>query len=275
MATSVQTSYPTSYTAGIAGQLADSGDRFIKSVIAETEIAAGLPVLRGGTTKAEGRAPFAPATADVDAIVETPTATATTAQTLSGAGLDGSAVGQGEMFPPRPVTLTLNSHADWNLTTAKITGTDEDGNVIVEDVVIPDAGNTTVTTQRAFRTVTSVYIPGQGGTNGSFTVGFGAALGPIGPQTVHGVAMYDASREPEAYPLDYAVPCVRRGRVFMTSETSYTDMDPVYVRFVISGDEVRGHVRNSPDSTDCALFKGARFVGTGSAGAAVVELNLP
>lgn len=274
MATSVQATYGASPAIGYPGQLADSGFTDIRTVIAEAIITAGLAVLRGATTKSEGKHPSAPDTADVDAII---TAGATTAaiQTLSGASLDG-AVGVLEMFPPRNLTFTLSNHADWDLSVITVTGTDADGNVMQEDFRVPNAGNATLTGLRTFRTVTQVYIPAQSGTGGTFTMGFGAVLGAIGGQGVHGISLYDASREPEAYPIDYAVPVLRRGRIYVTAEEAVDVGKPVYVRFVVTGDEVLGALRCTPDANDCALLTDARWASkTAGAGIAAVELNLP
>lgn len=266
----VQTTYNFVQSALLAGQLADNGHREVNTVTAEAAIAAGLVVIRGGTTRTEGRPPTTPDAANADAIIAT-IASASTAQTISGAGLDG-AVGAGEMFPPRNVTLTLSSHANWDATEAVVTGTDEDGRVIQETLLIPDAGNATVTGVRHFRTVTSLYIPAQSGTAGTATLGFGSSLGPI-DHGVHGVAVYDASREPEAYPIDSLVPCLTKGRIVVNCETSYTDGNPVFVRFIASGDEVAGHVRASADANDCAFLKRARFVGSGSSGLVTIDLQ--
>lgn len=266
----VQNTYDFVSSSLIAGQLADNGHREVNSVIAEAAIEAGLVVIRGGTTRTEGRPPTSPAVADVDGIIAT-IASASTAQTISGAGLDG-VVGAGEMFPPRNVTLTLSSHANWDATTAVVTGTDEDGRVIQESLLIPDAGNATVTGVRHFRTVTSLYIPAQGGTSGTATLGFGSSLGPI-DHGVHGVAVYDASREPEAYPVDSLVPCLTKGRIAVNCETSYTDGNPVFVRFIATTGETAGHVRATADANDCAFMKRARFVGSGSSGVAVIDLQ--
>lgn len=268
---SVQTTYPTTRSLGYAGALADSGPSDVKSVIAAVAIAAGLVVIKGATP-AKGYLPTTPDVADVDAIIATG-ASAATAQTVSGAGLDG-AVGAGNMTPPRNVVLVLNSHADWDATVATVTGVDADGNVQQEDLLIPNGGNVTVTGVKLFAKITSLYIPAQTGATGTFTLGTGSALGPLNGASVHGVALYDATREPEAYPAGYPVPCVRRGRVFVTSETSYSDGDPVFVRFIATGDEVAGQVRNAADSNDCVLLQGARFWRSGSAGVAAINLNL-
>jgi len=268
---SVQTTYPTTRSLGYAGALADSGPSDVKSVIAAVAIAAGLVVITGATP-ANGYLPTAPDAADVDAFV-TAGASAVTEQTLSGAGLDG-VIGASMLTVPRNVVLVLSSHADFDATVATVTGIDNDGNVVQEDLRIPNGGNATVTGVQVFAKISSLYIPAQSGVGGTFTLGTGSKLGAINGQAVHGVALYDATREPEAYPAGYPVPCVRRGRVFVTSETSYSDGDPVFVRFIAAGAEVAGQVRNSPDSNDCVLLQGARFWRSGSAGVAAINLNL-
>ena len=267
----IQTTYAFDRAIGYPGGIADSGPRDVKSVVAAVIIAAGLLVVQGAT-RAKGYLPTTPDVADVDAIIATGASTAGV-QNVSGASLDG-VVGQGEMAPARNLVLVLSSHANWDLSVATVTGVDSDGKVISEDFPIPDAGNVTVTGTKHFAKVTNLRIPAQSGTAGTYTLGTGSSLGPINGRFVHGVALYDASREPEAYPVNYVVPCVRKGRVFVTSETSYSDGDPVFVRFVATGDEVAGQFRNAADSTDCALLEGARFRGTGSAGVAIIDLDL-
>ena len=268
----VQTAYDYYSSGLIAGQLADNGHREVNSVIAEAAIAVGLVGIRGGTTRTEVRPPTSPDAADVDAIATASVIiSAATAQTIAAASFDGVVAGT-EMFPPRNVTLTLSNHADWDATEAVVTGTDEDGRTVQETLLIPNGGNATVTGLRHFRTITSLYIPAQAGTGGTATMGFGSSLGPI-DHGVHGVAVYDASREPEAYPIDSVVPCLCKGRVAVNCETSYTDGNPVFVRFIATGDEVAGHVRASADANDCAFMKRARFVGSGSSGIAVIDLQ--
>lgn len=266
----VQTSYPFNRAVGYPGGLADAGPHRVKTVLAAVALTAGFLVMRGATP-VKGYALTAPNAADADGIVAA-LATAATAQSLTGASLNG-AVGAAEMFPARNITMTLSSHADYNLTTAYVRGLDENGLPQEEAFVIPDAGNTTITGNKFFSYVTEVYIPAQGGTGGSTQVGFGSKLGPLTKARVHGLAIYDASREPETYPIGYAVPVVEEGPVYVTSETAYADGDPVYVRLVVSGDEVLGAFRATPDSNDCALLAGARFRRTGSAGVAAIDLS--
>lgn len=267
----VQTTYAFDRAVGYPGGLADSGPHRIKSVLAAVAIAAGALMARTPATPVKGQPLTAPDTADADGIV-TALATAATATSLTGVALDG-AVGAGEMFPPRNITITASSHADFDLTTWYVRGLDENGLPQEEAFVMPNGGNTTLTGSKFFSAVTEVYIPAQSGTGGSLTVGFGSKLGPITRDNVHGIAMYDASREPEEYPVGYAVPVVEKGPVYVTSETAYADGDPVYVRLVAGVGETLGAFRATPDSTDCALLQGARFRRTGSAGVAAIDLS--
>lgn len=267
---SVQTTYSFDRAVGYPGQAADAGPHRRKTVIAAVSLLAGFLVMRGATP-AKGYANVARDAADADGIVES-LATAATATSLTGSSLDG-VVGAEEMFPPRNVTITATSHANFDLSTWIVRGLDENGLPQEELFVMPDAGNTTLVGNKFFSSVTEVYVPAQAGTGGAYTVGFGSKLGPITKAYVHGIAEYVASREPEAYPVNYPVPVIEEGPVYVTSETSYGDGDPVYVRLVISGDEVLGAFRATPDSTDCALLAGARFRRSGSAGVACIDLS--
>ena len=109
------------------------------------------------------------ALADVDAIIATG-ATTTGEQVFSGAQLDG-ATGGASLGTPRLITLTLSSHADWDSTTATLEGLDGNGETISEDLTIPNGGNTTLTTTKRFLRATSLTIPAQSGTGGTFTMG--------------------------------------------------------------------------------------------------------
>ncbi len=266
----VQTTYPFDRGVGYPGQAADAGPHRRKTAIAAVALAAGFLVMRGATP-VKGYALEAPDAADVDGIVAS-RATAATATSITGSGLDG-AVGADEMFPPRNITFTLTSNADFDLTTAYVRGLDESGVPQEEAFVIPNGGNVTLTGSKFFSVVTEVYIPAQSGTGGAYTVGFGSKLGPITKAHFHGIAEYVASREPEAYPVNYPVPVIEEGPVYVTSETAYGDGDPVYVRFVAGVGETLGAFRAEPDSTDCALVLGARFRRSGSAGVACIDLS--
>lgn len=258
---------------GFAGQIANPSESYrVLSGLALAAIIFGIPLKRdtaNGTTQGVG--PFAaPDAADADGIV-TALATAATAQSVTTTGLNG-AVGQGEMFPPRNITMTLSSHADYNLTTAYVRGLDENGDPQEEAFVIPDAGNTTLTGSKFFSYVTEVYIPAQGGTGGSTTVGFGSKLGPV-DKYLAGISLYDATIEPGAYAEDDQVPVLDEGPIYVNSETAVDPTLPVYVRLVISGDEVRGHFRATVDANDLARVVRARWIEK-TTGAGVAGLRL-
>lgn len=270
----VQTSYDAAPAVGYAGQIADaSAFEAVPAVVDTNAITAGLVVLKG---TADGQArPILSTdepTGDVDAFVTT-ASTAASKVSITGASLNG-VLGATVFWPPRNVTFTLSSHADFNATVAMVRGLDAFGAPQEETFNIPDAGNVTLTGNCAFSQITSIEIEAQGGTGGSYTIGVGVALGPLDRQ-VMGVAMYDATREPGTFADEDPVTIVRSGRVLMTSEGTVTRGDPVYVRVVATGGEVRGAVRGTPDASDCGLLRGGHFADsrTGS-GLVAVDLDL-
>jgi len=272
---SVQTTYDAAPNAGIAGQIADDGPHDIGSYSVDTDaITAGLIVLKGAS---DGQArPILVTdeiTADTDAIM-TAQATSTSAQSCTGATLDG-VVGAGVFWPPRNVTLTANNHANWDLSTITVEGLGPDGEPVSESFAMPDGGNVTLTGVVAFTQITTVKIPIQAGTSGTLDVGLGVAMGQYDRYVV-GLALYNAAREPGTYAANKMVPVLKKGRAWVSTEGSVNNGDPVYVRIVATGNEVRGSVRATPDSTDCALLRRAKFVSTRSgAGLAMIELGGP
>lgn len=82
--------------------------------------------------------------------------------------------------PPYPRNITVtpgDTTGDIKAGTIIITGTNIAGDVITEDFAfLADASDAKVGA-KAFKTVTSIYIPVQEGTGASFTIGFGELLG--------------------------------------------------------------------------------------------------
>lgn len=269
---SVQTTYPAGLTAALAGMITRAGHR-VQSRVAYAATVAGTVCLRRSDTEASQIAATDEPTVDVDAFVASGGASAATAQTVSGAALNG-VLGDDAFFPPRNVTLTFNSHADWDTTTAVVTGADHRGNLIQEQLLIPNGGNATVTGKLHFSRIDSIYLPAQSGTGGTFTAGIGVSLGPIDARCA-GVAVYDATKTTGTYSQYADLPCLKEGEVAMVSETTATQGDHVYVRFVATGDEVRGQIRNAPDGNDCALLEGARYAETlAAAGTVKVRVDI-
>lgn len=73
--------------------------------------------------------------------------------------------------PARALALVLSSHANWDATTAVVTGIDENDDVITENFSIPNNGNATVDGVKFFKQVTSIAIPAQSGTAGTWSLG--------------------------------------------------------------------------------------------------------
>jgi hypothetical protein len=278
MATSVQTTYDDFPAIAYAGQLAHDGGQGHDVASANnsnaTAITAGLVVLRSGDRLVRPILSTDEPTADPDAIIASGVASATTRQTITGASLNG-VIGQLEISPPLNVTLTFNSHSDWNDTTIIVKGLGAYGEPISETFLVKEGGNEVLTGVEHFSFVTAVIVPPGTSTNGTLLVGTGVSVGPIG-RLAAGIAVYDMAREPGTYAQYERLSVLKQGRVAVSAEAAVTEGMPVYVRFVATGGEVRGAMRAAPDSTDCALLPGARWATTTTgAGIAFVNLNLP
>lgn len=117
-----------------------------------------------------------PAAADVDAFIAT-IASAAAIQTFDTAAEFDGATGLSALTYPRNVTLTLDTHSDWDATTAVVTGLDVFGRTMTENLSIPNGGNATVSGAKCFSSITSLVIPAQTGAGGTATFGFGAVIG--------------------------------------------------------------------------------------------------
>ena len=215
------------------------------------------------------RAPAASATA----LIASGGASSGSIQTIAAADMSGD-LAETELFPPRNVTLTLSSHADWDATTAVVTGTDENGATVTESLSIPNGGNATVTGTQMFRTVTQLVIPAQSGTGGTFTFGVGSTFGTV-DHIVAGATVRDNTRSAVNYAEGDLMPVARDAEMWVTSETAVKDGDPVYVRVRVASSETIGAVRATPSSGYTVRLKNARFTSTNSAGLSRVDLNLP
>jgi hypothetical protein len=276
MTDNVQTAYAYTPPKGLPGQIArNKPGAFSRTMRALASLTPGLVVFVGRAAGGEAGevGPLTAPSASPTAFIASGGASSAAPQTLTtfnGAlGPSGS-----ELYPPRNVTLTLSSHADWNATTAVVTGTDENGSVITENLSIPDGGGATVTGSKTFRTVTQLVIPAQDGAGGTFTFGSGSELGPV-DHLVEGVVRRDNTHRTVTFDAGELVAVVRDGNMFMTSETAVKEGDPVWVRVQVSGDEVLGAVRATPDGVTCARINGARFASTNAAGLSRVDFNLP
>ena len=97
-------------------------------------------------------------------------------QTYSGASLDGTFANPGpaSFRMPRGISVTTSaSGATYNTTDAiVITGTDENGDALVENITLANAGGSELqVTAAGFLTLTSIVTPAQLGGGGAFTFG--------------------------------------------------------------------------------------------------------
>jgi hypothetical protein len=233
-------------------------------------IPAGVAVMRSSGNPVRGvslpdATDFA---ADVDALVlSSATLGDSSGTSYSGAGFDGVYVAGAQLNPPRRVTATLASEADWDATNMTVIGTAPGGAYLRELVAIPDAGNATITTLAFFESVVSVAIPAQSG-DAVGSLGLGA-VDANAPVSIRGISLRSEGQTmpfvagvadtQDAYADEDALAVIERGRVIVASETAATAGDPVYVRVVAGGSEQLGALRSSPDSTDCLLVEGWRF----------------
>lgn len=225
--------------------------------------------------------------ADVDAVLSGGASSASI-QTILAASANG-AMGAGPYQPPRNIALVLSSHADWNATTAVLTGVNEDGVTVSENLAIPDAGNATVTSVNTYASFTSLVIPAQGGTGGTFTVGVTAvSSGAITAPYFAGIVVrqpvktvlntsnlygYPGFSGPASYSADYTAgevaPVLTKGAIACVTETAFTTTDSVYVRITSgAGGSLLGTFRNTDDTSTALLITGARCIRNDAAGVA-------
>lgn len=104
-----------------------------------------------------------------------------------------------------------------------------------------------------------------------------------------GVALFQSAKEANpgntvdtaganTYSINEAVPCVRKGRVWVITEDEVAIADlsaPVFVRFAADTFAVLGAFRTDADTASAVALPGAKFMTTGAAGELVqLELNL-
>ncbi len=137
---------------------------------------------------------------DVDSI-KTNGASTAGIQSLVAADFDG-AIGDDAFTYPRRVTITLNSHADWDATTIVVAGKDANGATYSEDFTVPNGGNATLTSAGLYTKVTAITVPAQSGTNGTFTVGTRAgAVGTVAATSYIDFTPLTAGRKVHVYDL--------------------------------------------------------------------------
>ncbi len=309
MATIFQTTYTQREDIALPGMRAEAyADYRVSTKFARGLVLAGYGVFKvpgahggSGSTFVESpgqcfHQPSPSMAVDVDAIATT-TAGAAAGVTVEGTGLNG-VVGGRAMQPPRRITLTLNSHADWDAGQATVTGYSAlTGQLVSENLVVPNGGNTTLTTTTYFSMVTKVVFDdasfADGGTpavNTSFTVGISAMssltvadfLGVVERQPlkqgVFASNLYNLNGMPSNAEGNFIdgemVDFGTKGAYWVVTEEAVSDQDPIYVRVAAgSGGSMLGAFRNDDDSSTCVLVPG-RFTRSCAAGVAPAFIQL-
>lgn len=273
-----QSTYSTTAALGRAGMVADTSAPYnVDAGSADGVVGVGLGVIRG--TAGRQVKTVAGVTTLATSILASGGASSASAQTISGASLNGS-IGVARITPAQQITVALSSHANWSATTMTVRGEDADGNAIAEDILIPAAGNATITTIAAFGKVTALYIPVQGGASGTFTVGTVATKAEYSRSDFRGVAEWQSGHMPYTtvtyaggeYPAYEDVPVITRGRVWVNTEAASLRGDKVYVRIVTSGADTVGQFSSAPSSS-FALVRGAEFI-TAASATAIAQIQL-
>lgn len=114
-----------------------------------------------------------PIAADTNAI-KTSVASNVLAQSYSGTALNG-VVGAGTMSPPRNFTVTTDDSATTWQDHVHVTGLDELGNTITEQIAL--ANNTTISSTKPFAKITQIDVDPQADGAGLLEFGFGVSIG--------------------------------------------------------------------------------------------------
>ena len=274
----MQTSYSIDPGNAREGMIADSR-RFTHYVsrMAEGAIKAGLAVFtvpgggspfsdHGGDPGTVYQSPSPAAAASATQILASGGASSASSQVVSGAALNG-AIGTSAMYPERKITLVLSNHTDWDATTAVLSG-ELNGVAKTENLTIPNNGNTTLTTTGYFDKVTSLAIPAQTGTGGTFTIGVAILDSSVVLADFEGFAVWDPTLIPNTIPsqdqtAEYhdkdTLSVMLKGAFWGVAETPASALyrGDVYVR--VAGTGTFGAIRHDSDSGNAIQITGARF----------------
>jgi hypothetical protein len=246
------------------------------SRMAEGAIKAGLAVFtvpgggqpwsdHGGDPGTVYQSPSPAAAAAATAFITSITSS-TGVQSFTGASLNG-AVGGTVMYPERKVSLILSNHADWDATTAVLSG-ELNGVAKTENLTIPNGGNSTVTSTGYFDKVTGLSIPAQSGTGGTATLGVAILDSSVTIADFEGFAVWDPTLIPNTIPsqdqtAEYhdkdTLSVMLKGAFWGVAETPASALykGDVYVR--VAGTGTFGAIRHDSDSGNAIQITGARF----------------
>lgn len=271
------------------GMYADSRImRHTNSRIATTPIRAGFGVFRVPGYGAPG-----PTMVDPGQVWQTPNplnaasatgimtggAAATTAQAITSSQMNGVS-GQAEMFPARPVTITFSADASWLATTATLTYINHLNATVSESIAIPAGGGVTRTTTGSVKKIISFTIPAQGGTAGTYTIGYAVFDATVTGNDFEGVAAFDAAADVSfsanqpsnlaEYGPGSRVNCLWKGAIWVTTEDAVSAGGDVFLR--IGGSGILGAFRGAADGGNTIQLSGRYQRDSAVSGLNIAEL---
>lgn len=242
-----------------------SSDALVESGLAEHTLRAGLLAIRG-TTGQQVDHPLAIPGADVDSLITVAVGASAAAKVSYDtiAEFDG-AIGMARISPAVPITWSPDASADWNTVTGEcvvdIYGEDADGEPIHDTLSRPNgAGAAIYTTAHCFSRVRRIDQQACVGAAGTCTFGTSAARCEYGKLDALGVVNYDRGTPPATtagydYEVGQVAPIQKSGLVAVTTEDAVAPGDPVFVRVVVAGADLRGQFTGDLQADDASFAR--------------------
>jgi hypothetical protein len=300
----LQTNYTQQVFDALPGQYSTAFEpRRVSAKFARGLLRAGLMAFKVPVTGGAGsrnsidpgeafQIPSAPVAATVGGIG---TAVSSAAGTKTvGSGVTAGTYAAIQLLPARKLTVVFDSSTDWDATTAVITYVNHLNQTVSENLAI--ATSTTATTVGYAKSFVSLVIPTQTGSGGTATIGF-AALGSLTIADALGVVVRQPMKSmvnpsnlyigPTSDGITNAntlahyvdgdtVMHLQEGGIWVYSEETILDRDPVYVRVAAgAGGSLLGAFRNDDDSASCVLVPNARFVRDGLTPGGAAQAHFP
>ncbi len=179
----------------------------------------------------------------------------------------------------RPLVMTSTSHANFDAVICKAYGFGVDGAWLYDEILVTDAGAATdnATEGNPFAQVVKYVVPAMGGTSGTWDLGWQGAT-TAATVGLCGIALVDdAGESATQYGAGLRVNMLRKGRVWVVTETDVTRGMQAYCRHTSDGgsNTSLGTWRGDWSAGTAAAALGCKFMTTAAAGALVqLEVSL-
>ncbi len=220
--------------------------------------------------------------------------TSATGTKTIGSGVTAGTYAAVALQPARKLTVTFDASTDWDATVGVLTYVNHLNQTVSENIAI--ATSTTATSVGYAKSFVSLVVPAQTGAGGTATIGV-AALGALTLADAFGVVVRQPLKSmvnpsnlyigPTTDGITNAatlahyvdgdtVPVLQEGGIWVYSEETVSDRDPVYVRVAAgAGGSLLGAFRNDDDTASCVIVPGARFVRDGITPSGAAQAHFP